>query len=80
MSNQIGAMHDATTARVRSRGTEADSTETRSYISVARVLDDQRPSVLYRENAANEALYKTEQRLPLTTRWAILRKQYLRKV
>jgi hypothetical protein len=35
MSNQIGTMHDAYSARVRSRGTEAGSTETRPYIDVA---------------------------------------------
>jgi hypothetical protein len=61
-------------------GTSNGLTETRPDTVVARVLDDQRPSVLYRKDAANETLHKTEQRLPLTTRWAILRKQFLRKV
>lgn len=78
MSNQIGTMHDAY-ARVRSRGTEAASNETQPHIAAARVLDDQRPSVLHRQNAADETLYKPEQRLPLTTQWAILGNQSFAK-
>jgi hypothetical protein len=62
------------------RGTDADSPETRPYTDVVTVPDDRRPSEPYRGFAANETQHKTEQRLPLTTRWAILRKQFLRRV
>lgn len=35
MCNQIGAMYDAIAARIRSRGTDAESPETRPYTDVA---------------------------------------------
>lgn len=79
MHNQMGQSRTFSNAGTLP-GTSVVVTETRPYTDVATALDDQRPSEPYRGFAANETLHKTEQRLPLTTRWAILRKQFLRKV
>lgn len=80
MHNQMGLRRFAFYSVGTLPGTDTGLTETRPYIGVATALDDQRPSEPYRGFAANKTLHKTEQRLPLTTRWAILRKQFLRKV